>query len=104
VIVKTLEAMPKDATHWSTRSLAEVVGISPASVQRIWGAFDLQPWRSESFKLSTDPLFIDMGSSAMQADSGASKSMPLGLTARLINRRLLGQLRDALMCGTRNAL
>ena len=59
VIVKTLEEMPKDATHWSTRSLAEVVGISPASVQRIWGAFGLQPWRAESFKLSTDPLFIE---------------------------------------------
>ena len=59
VIVKTLEEMPKDATHWSTRSLAEAVGISPASVQRIWGAFGLQPWRTESFKLSTDPLFIE---------------------------------------------
>ena len=59
VIVKTLEEMPKDATHWSTRSLAEVVGISPASVQRIWGAFGLQPWRAESFKLSTDPLFVE---------------------------------------------
>jgi homeodomain-containing protein len=59
VIVKTLEDMPKDATHWSTRSLANAVGISPASVQRIWGAFDLQPWRSESSKLSTDPLFIE---------------------------------------------
>jgi transposase len=59
VIVRTLEEMPKDATHWSTRSLAEAVGISPASVQRIWGAFGLQPWRTESFKLSTDPLFVE---------------------------------------------
>ena len=59
VIVKTLEEMPKDATHWSTRSLAKTVGISPASVQRIWGAFGLQPWRTESFKLSSDPLFIE---------------------------------------------
>ncbi len=59
VVVKTLEQMPKDATHWSTRSLARQVGISPASVGRIWGAFGLQPWRSETFKLSTDPLFVD---------------------------------------------
>ena len=59
VIVKTLEQMPTDATHWSTRSLAKTVGISPATVGRIWGAFGLQPWRQESFKLSTDPLFIE---------------------------------------------
>jgi len=59
VIVRTLEEMPEDATHWSTRSLAEVVGISPASVQRIWGAFGVQSWRTESFKLSTDPLFVE---------------------------------------------
>ncbi len=43
VVVKTLEEMPKDATHWSTRSLAKKVGISPASVGRIWGAFGLRP-------------------------------------------------------------
>jgi len=59
VIVRTLEEMPEDATHWSTRSLAEVVGISPASVQRIWGALGVQSWRTESFKLSTDPLFVE---------------------------------------------
>jgi transposase len=59
VLVKTLETMPADATHWSTRSLAKRVGISPASVGRIWDAFGLQPWRSESFKLSTDPLFVE---------------------------------------------
>jgi transposase len=59
VIVKTLEEIPTDATHWSTRSMARAVGISPASVGRIWGAFSLQPHRAESFKLSTDPLFIE---------------------------------------------
>ena len=52
VIIKTLEEMPRDATHWSTRSLAVAVGVSSTSVQRIWDAFGLQPWRSESFKLS----------------------------------------------------
>jgi transposase len=59
VVVKTLETMPADATHWSTRSLAKQVGISAASVGRIWDAFGLQPWRSETFKLSTDPLFVE---------------------------------------------
>src|ERR1700737_2292808 len=59
VIVKTLEETPVDATHWSTRSMAQKVGVSPSSVGRIWRAFGLQPHRSENFKLSTDPLFIE---------------------------------------------
>ena len=59
VIVRTLETRPKGATHWSSRQMAEAVGISASSVQRIWRAFGLQPHRSETFKLSSDPLFID---------------------------------------------
>jgi len=59
VIVKTLEEKPKDATHWSTRSMAAQVGMSQTTVNRIWQAFGLQPHRAESFKLSTDPLFIE---------------------------------------------
>jgi transposase len=59
VITRTLESTPKDATHWSTRSLAKEMGISHMSVARIWRAFGLQPHRVESFKLSNDPLFID---------------------------------------------
>lgn len=59
VIVKTLEQKPKDATHWSTRSMAEAVGLSQTSIVRIWNAFGLQPHRQESSKLSTDPLFVD---------------------------------------------
>ena len=55
----TLESKPKDATHWSTRSLAKRVGLSRSSVARIWRAFGLRPHRSESFKLSTDPLLIE---------------------------------------------
>jgi transposase len=59
VIVKTLEEKPADATHWSTRSMATKLGMSQTSISLIWRAFALQPHRSESFKLSTDPLFID---------------------------------------------
>lgn len=58
VIVRTLESLPADATHWSSRSLAEESGISVSSVQRIWRAFGLQPHRMETFKLSTDPEFV----------------------------------------------
>jgi transposase len=59
VVVRTLETMPKDATHWSTRSLAAELGLSQSAVSRIWRAFGLQPHRQETWKLSTDPLFID---------------------------------------------
>jgi transposase len=59
VIVRTLESMPRNATHWSSRAMAKESGISTSSVQRIWRAFGLQPHRTETFKLSTDPLFID---------------------------------------------
>ena len=59
VVTATLEGLPKDATHWSTRSMAVRSGISHASVNRIWQAFGLQPHRVESFKLSTDPQFIE---------------------------------------------
>ena len=59
VVTTTLETMPRDATHWSTRSMAKVSGVSVSTVHRIWRAFSLQPHRSESFKLSTDPLFVE---------------------------------------------
>lgn len=58
-LTMTLESTPKDATHWSTRSLAKQAGLSRSTVGRIWRAFALQPHRSETFKLSKDPLFID---------------------------------------------
>jgi transposase len=58
VIVKTLESTPKDATHWSTRSMAREVGLTQSAVHRIWKAFGLQPHRRESWKLSRDPLFV----------------------------------------------
>ena len=59
VLTMTLESTPKHATHWSNRSLAAACGLSRSSVQRVWRAFALAPHRSESFKLSRDPLFID---------------------------------------------
>jgi transposase len=59
VIVKTLEEAPKDATHWSTRSMARQTGMSQTAVCRIWQAFGLKPQLTESFKLSADPQFID---------------------------------------------
>jgi transposase len=58
VIVKTLESLPENATHWSSRGMAKASGLSVSSVQRIWRAFGLQPHRMESFKLSTDPDFV----------------------------------------------
>src|ERR1051325_5158642 len=59
VITLTLESKPKDATHWSTRGMAKRSGLSQTAISRIWRAFALQPHRTETFKLSKDPLFID---------------------------------------------
>jgi len=59
VLTLTLESKPKAATHWSTRTMAEAAGINQTAVSRIWRAFSLAPHRSETFKLSKDPLFID---------------------------------------------
>ena len=58
VIVKTLESLPEDATHWSSRGMAKVSGLSVSTLQRVWRAFGLQPHRMETFKLSTDPNFV----------------------------------------------
>ena len=58
-VTRTLETMPAEATHWSRRSMARASGISATSVHRIWQAFALQPHRSETFKLSSDPLFVE---------------------------------------------
>ena len=59
VVTLTLETTPEDATHWSTRSMAQRCGLSKNTISRIWRAFGLQPHRTESFKLSADPLFIE---------------------------------------------
>jgi transposase len=59
VLTKTLESMPENATHWSTRTMAKASGLSRSSVHRIWRAFALAPHRTETFKLSKDPLFVE---------------------------------------------
>jgi transposase len=59
VITRTLETKPKGATHWSTRGMAEAVGLSQNAIVRIWHAFELKPHLSATFKLSTDPFFVE---------------------------------------------
>jgi len=59
VIVRTLETTPRGATHWSTREMAKAVGLSHTAISHIWHTFGLQPHRTETFKLSNDPLLID---------------------------------------------
>jgi len=59
VIRKTTQQTPPNATHWSTRSMAAVMGISAASVRRIWQAHGLKPHRNRTFKLSNDPQFAE---------------------------------------------
>jgi transposase len=59
VVTQTLESMPEQGTHWSTRLMAKKSGLSQTAIVRIWRAFGLQPHRVENFKLSTDPLFVE---------------------------------------------
>ncbi len=59
LITLTLETQPDNATHWSTRAMAQRVGMSQTLVSRVWRAFGLQPHRHETFKLSADPAFVD---------------------------------------------
>jgi len=59
VVMQTLESTPRGETHWSTRGLAKVTGLSRMTISRIWRAFGLQPHRTDTFKLSPDPLLIE---------------------------------------------
>jgi len=59
IVRQTTQEKPPQATHWSTRSLARVVGVSEASVRRVWRAFGLKPHRVHTFKLSRDPQFLE---------------------------------------------
>jgi transposase len=59
VVTRTLETQPTNATHWSTRGMARASGLSQSTVGRIWRAFGLKPHRADTFKLSTDPYFVE---------------------------------------------
>jgi len=59
IVRMTLEEKPENATHWSCRLMAEAAGVHPTTVSRIWRAHGLQPHRTEYFKLSTDPRFVE---------------------------------------------
>jgi transposase len=59
VVTRTLESMPANSTHWSTRLMAEATGLSQNAIVRIWHAFGLQPHRVENFKFSKDPQFVE---------------------------------------------
>lgn len=59
VIAKTLESKPQGATHWSTRAMARETGVTQTAVSRIRRAFGLQPHRQDTFKLSSDPMFVE---------------------------------------------
>lgn len=59
VVVRTLESKPKGATHWSTRGMAQQVGLGRTTIGKIWSAFNLQPHRSETFVLSKDPQLVE---------------------------------------------
>src|ERR1700761_5540754 len=59
VVIQTLESTPRGQTHWSTREMTKNTGLSRMAISRIWRACGLQPHRTESFKLSPDPLLIE---------------------------------------------
>jgi hypothetical protein len=59
VVVATLESAPKNATHWNLAKMAERSGLSKSTVGRIWKAFELKPHRTDGFRLSNDPLFVE---------------------------------------------
>ena len=59
VVVATLEEVPTNATHWSRKQMADGSGLSKSTIGRIWRAFGLKPHLADTFKLSTDPLFVD---------------------------------------------
>jgi putative transposase len=59
LVRRTLDSTPKEATHWSVRTLSDQTTLSKSTVHRIWTAFGLEPHRQRHFKLSTDPFFVE---------------------------------------------
>ena len=85
VIERTLNTTPRDATHWSIRSMAAATVLSHTTIRRIWTAFGLQPHRSETFKLSTDPLFVDKVQDIVGLDMSPPSSRRTTKTQNPIN-------------------
>ncbi len=73
IVVETLEPVPQNATHWSTRELAKRHGISRQNVSEIWRAFGLKPWREDSFKVSSDPLLVEKIRHIVEPTSGSRR-------------------------------
>ena len=94
VIERTLHTLPADATHWSIRSMAAETGFSHTTIRRMWGAFGLQPHRSQTFKLSTDPLFVDkVRTSSAFTSRHPTGRLSLALTRKARFRRSIGSSR-----------
>jgi transposase len=74
VITRTLESASKNATHWSTRSMAAEVGLTQTAVSKIWRAFGLYPHRQDAWTLSNDPLFVREGSRRRRALSQPARA------------------------------
>src|SRR6266849_2621044 len=88
VIIRTLETTPRGATHWSTRDMARAVGLSRMAIHRIWHTFGLQPHRRETFKLSNDPLLIEVITQFHQRHRSAQFREFLDLIDAQVPRRL----------------
>ena len=83
VLARTLESQPEAATHWSTRDMAKACGLSQSTVSRIWRAFSLAPHRSETFRLSRDPLFAALDAKSGETDRTDTAPPSLGRVSRL---------------------
>src|SRR5215472_1403209 len=79
VVTKTLESMPTNSTHWSTRLMAQKTRLSQTAIVRIWRAFGSQPHRVENFKFSKDPQFCRKGAghSRLVSESSGSSHCPV---------------------------
>jgi transposase len=100
VIERTLRTTPADATHWSIRSMAAETGFSHTTIRRMWVAFGLQPHRSQTFKLSNDPLFVDKVRDIVGLYlSPPNRALVLGIDEKSQSRRWIGSSRSCRCLG-----